>query len=478
MLALVVLYVLLLLPDSKPPHPNGAGQQAFRWNRDAFWKELETRFREARGLTAEERRIRFNASWAGVRAAIAKISETNLPPGSPAFDLVEASFFEVSPLAAVCPDRWPEFLSAAGQLRQAVKWQSVSWPTNSPEARERIYRLLYGSRAAVEEVLLQSAHSTNALESFEDPDMPATPSAVVHGLMLHSGDILVSRGGTPVSALIARGNDFPGNFSHIALVYVDEHTRQVSVIESHIESGVGVRPIEQYFADTKLRILALRPRRDLPALVADPLLPHKAASLALSNALAHHIPYDFAMDDADPARQFCSEVAAVAYQSQGVTLWANRSRLSTPGVTSWLGALGVRNFQGLEPSDLEYDPQLRVVAEWRDAETLFKDHVDNAVIDAMLEGADHGEQLGYNLWMLPFARAAKAWSLMLNFLGKVGPIPEGMNATTALRVGRLKLAHTTLQVQVLGSAGQFQAQHGYKPPYWELVRLAQEAKAR
>ncbi len=67
---------------------------------------------------------------------------------------------------------------------------------------------------------------------------------------------------------------------------------------------------------------------------------------------------------------------------------------------------------------------------------------------------------------------------MLNFLGKVGPIPEGMNATTALRVGRLKLAHTTLQVQVLGSAAQFQAQHGYKPPYWELVRMAQEAKAR
>ena len=31
-----------------------------------------------------------------------------------------------------------------------------------------------------------------------------------------------SAGGAATSALIARGNDFPGNFSHIALVHVDE----------------------------------------------------------------------------------------------------------------------------------------------------------------------------------------------------------------------------------------------------------------
>src|SRR5690606_19903363 len=114
-----------------------------------------------------------------------------------------------------------------------------------------------------------------------DDEPSATPWALVQGVKLHSGDILVSRGGAATSALIARGNDFPGNFSHVALVHVDEPTRKVSVIEAHIESGVGVRPIEAYLTETKLRILVLRVRADLPQLKADPQLPHQAALSAL-----------------------------------------------------------------------------------------------------------------------------------------------------------------------------------------------------
>jgi hypothetical protein len=241
---------------------------------------------------------------------------------------------------------------------------------------------------------------------------------------------------------------------------------------------VGVRPLEQYLADTKLRILVLRLRGDLPQLAADPLLPHRAASQGLTNALARHIPYDFAMDHTDPAKQFCSEVAAAAYQVQGVKLWMGLSHLSTPGVTSWLGALGVRNFETQEPSDLEYDPQLRVVAEWRDPNTLFQDHVDNAVIDAMFEAAERGEKLGYNIWLLPGARLAKAWSVLLNGFGRVGPIPEGMSSATALRVKRLTADHARMKSGVLARVTEFKSAQGYPPPYWELVRMAREAQSK
>jgi hypothetical protein len=396
------------------------------------------------------------------------------------FDELETNFFRVAPLVAagglsLTPT---DFLETGAQLRREVKLQSENWPVDTRETRERIYRALYGSRAAVEEVLLQLPRGQIPAITYGDDEPSATPSAMVQEVKLHSGDILVSRGGAATSALIARGNDFPGNFSHIALAHVDEQTKQVSVIEAHIESGVGVRSIAAYLAETKLRIMLLRPRANLPALVADPLLPHKAASLALSNALARHIPYDFAMDHADPAKQFCSEVAAAAYQAFGVKLWSALSRLSTPGVTTWLAALGVRHFETQEPSDLEYDPQLRVVAEWRDPETLFKDHVDNAVIDAMLEGAERGDKLDYNHWLLPFARLAKVWSVMLNQFGKIGPIPEGMSATTALRVDRLKQDHAAIVARVMTAAEVFRTERGYAPPYWELVRLAREARTQ
>src|SRR5947199_229831 len=83
----------------------------------------------------------------------------------------------------------------------------------------------------------------------------------------------------------------------------------------------------------------------------------------------------------------CSEVASAAYEPRGIRLWQGLSSMSTPGVVGWLGSFGVRHFTTQAPADLEYDPQLVVVAEWRDPEALARDHVHNAIIDAMLEEA-------------------------------------------------------------------------------------------
>ena len=473
-MALTGLYLVLLIPDGNGPTAKGAGQQAFAWKRDAFWSDLEAKFRDARASDSDERLRRLNRSLEQLGQALNPLAATDLPPTDALFDNVEEEFFQLAPLAAVCPERLPEFTSAAVRMCQLVKRQSERWPMDSAESRTRVYRLLYGARAAVEEAMLQSTAVTNALTLHPLDQLSAAPEAVVLGTKIHSGDILLSRGGAATSALIARGNDFPGNFSHVALVHVDAATKKVSVVESHIESGVGVTPIEEYLADKKLRIMVLRLRNNLPPLIADPLLPHRAASQALSNALARHIPYDFAMNHADPEQQFCSEVAAAAYRSAGVTLWMRLSHLSTPGVTSWLSALGVRHFETQEPSDLEYDPQLRIIAEWRNPETLFNDHADNAVIDVMLESAERGEELSYNRWLLPPVRLAKAWSVLLNWLGQVGPVPEGMSATTALRVQRLKANHAGMKARLLARVERFKSEKGYVPPYWELVRLARE----
>jgi hypothetical protein len=471
----VALYLLLLIPEPAPPAPRGAGQQAFLWRRDAFWAALEREFQQARQRGCSGLATPIADSLNQIQRQLDLLAATHLPPGAAVFGSLETNFFRLAPGVAACPERLPEFLQAFARMRSLVKRQSEHWPMAAPEARDRLYRLLYGGRAAVEETMLQSPADKLSPLLTGELEPSATPSAVVRGVTVHSGDILISRGGAPTSALIARGNDFPGNFSHVALVYVAERTRTVSVIEAHIESGVGVRPLEAYLQETKLRILLLRPRSDLPALRADPLLPHQAAAQALSAARARHIPYDFAMDHADPAKQFCSEVASAAYRRQGVTLWLGLSHLSTPGVISWLSALGVRQFETQEPSDLEYDPQLRVVAEWRDPDTLLKDHVDNAVMDVMLEAAERGEKLGYSRWRLPVTRLMKFYSVVLNRLGRVGPIPEGMSAATALRVQQLNARHAQLKARLLERAEKFKAERGYQPPYWELIRLAREA---
>lgn len=452
-------------PEPLPQLPEGA---AFAWDQDHVWSQLQTRFEVARQTPCP-------TSLAPRLADLAQRASSmhEAEPSDPRWAQIEQGLFELTADLAACPSQAGQLLTVRNAIWRAAKDASTRWPATR-EARDRLYRLLYGSRAATEALILQLPLAAVPALNIVDEVASATPSIEIEGVTIHSGDLLVSRGGAPTSAFIARGSDYPGNFSHVALVHVDEGGT-AQIIEAHIERGVAIATPQAYFADKKLRILVLRPRPDLRALEADPQLPHRVAEAALAEARARHIPYDFAMDFADPHAQFCSEVASTHYADHGVMLWRNLSVFSSPGLARWMAALGVRNFETHGPSDLEYDPQLAVVAEWADRETLFEDHVDAAVIDVMLEGAQRGDPLRYSMPMLPIGRLAKAYSAVLNAMGKEGPVPEGMSATVALRATWLAAKHDALVATVLRESEAFETARGRRPAYWELVELARAA---
>ncbi|HVP06265.1 MAG TPA: YiiX/YebB-like N1pC/P60 family cysteine hydrolase [Candidatus Acidoferrum sp.] len=475
--AVFALYLILLIPDSDAPVPPRPNHTPFAWNQDQYWSALEQQFNAARKIGCDSLRIPIAAKLAIANAILDSISVSSLAPDAAILSRMETSLFELGPALGACPSRLPEYITLTTRLRHVIKDQSRHWDMNSVTARQRMYRLLYGSRTAIEEVMLQSPDSLVPSLTLADDEPSQTPSATVLGVTIHSGDILVSRGGAPTSALIARGNDYPGNFSHVALVYVNDKTNVPSVIESHIERGAVISTLDEYLKDTKLRVMVLRLRSDFPALRNDPMLPHKAALYSYTRVMAGHIPYDFAMDFTDSTKYFCSEVASAAYQKVGVKLWMGISSMSTPGVMSWLAAFGVRHFETQEPSDLEYDPQLRLVAEWRDPETLRKDHFDNAVTDVMLESAEAGERLGYDWYMLPVGRIAKTYSWILNRFGGVGPVPEGMSATGALRDKWYSRKHDRIKSRLMVMADDFWRKYAYFPPFWDLVKLARQAQS-
>jgi hypothetical protein len=478
LVSLAVLYLLLLIPDPAPAIPRGAGKPVFLWKLDTFWSELEKQFVKARAEGCQNISERSKQALAESGRLLDDLALKPLAPEHSSFVALETNLFQLAPLVGACPQHLQEYIQLVTRTRAELKKQSIHWDLGSVPVRQRIYRLLFGTRMALEEAMLQAPGNIDLPQTILGSDEPSqTPSVKILGVILHSGDILVSRGGAPTSALIARGNDYPGNFSHVALLHVDEKTGQASLIESHIESGVSVTPLDKYLADKKLRIMVLRPRADLPQLVANPMLPHLAAAGALREAASRHIPYDFAMDHHDHQAQFCSEVVAAAYEQSGIQLWKATTVISSPTVTAWLGSVGVRFFETQEPADLEYDPQLTVVAEWRDRSTLFKAHVDDAVTDIMLEEAKPGQLLDHQSWMLPASRLAKAYSCILNLFGKAGPVPEGMSATTALRVKKYRAEHDAIAARVLTLSGKFQAEHGYTPPFWQLAILAKQAKA-
>lgn len=471
---LIVTYLVLLFPEEDAPPPKISTKTPFTWNQDAVWAELEKKFNDAKAEGCASLKPKIDSAFKILDHLLDTSTYRPLAHNAPEFTAIENSFFNLAPMIAACDIRLSDFLELQNRIRRVVKKQSKRWDLGSDDVRDRLYRLLYGSRAAVEEVLLQFPKEKVPvlLRGMDEPSL--VPIGTIGDLKVRSGDILISRGGAPTSALIARGNDYPGNFSHVALVYVDPGNKKVSIIESHIERGVAISTPEEYLKDTKLRIMVLRPRYDLREIFEDKMLPHKAASFALYYINTGHVPYDFELNYNDSTKLFCSEVASYGYSKAGVNLWMGLSHISSPGLASWLHSLGVRYFETQEPSDLEYDPQLSVVSEWREPEMLFKDHIDNAVIDVMLERAEKGDELGFKWYMLPFARVLKIYSIILNEQGKVGPVPEGMSATTALRADEFTKRHDRMKEELVKKAEEFKKTKGYSPPYWELLKMARE----
>ena len=292
--ALGVIYLMLSIPAGDTVPAGRTDKKSFAWNQDAYWKALEAKYAELRQTGCGNAESDVRGRLGDLEKLLARINGQELTYNAPELGEAEVRMFEVAPLVSACNTGLADYLQLSSALRAAVKKQSEHWDMKDDAVRTTLYRLMYGSRGAVEEIMAQApAGSFPAmLKGTDEPS--ATPAADVRNVRLHSGDILVSRGGAPTSALIARGSDYPGNFSHIALVHIDEKTKLIFIIESHIERGVTVSSLEGYLNDKKLRIMVLRLKSDL---ISDNLmLPHLAAEFSLSEAKQKHIPYDFEMD--------------------------------------------------------------------------------------------------------------------------------------------------------------------------------------
>jgi hypothetical protein len=470
--SLIIIYLILLIPEPQPDEIKVAKRTQFIWNRDSVWHALESNFIEAKEVGCPDLSRQIGDRLIEFSEVVERIRNQDLTPDNKIFESLMNLVFQTAPLIGACPDSSLRYIELIAKMRQIVKEKSKVWNPNEMAARNTLYKLIYGSRATVEEIILQSDKKEIPLLSFENDEASATPSTTFLGVKIHSGDILLSRGGAPTSALISRGSDYPGNFSHVALIYVDSKTNAASIIEAHIEVGVAIATLEDYMKDKKLRVMILRLRNDLPELIIDPMLPHKAATASLNRALNEHIPYDFEMDYKNSNKLFCSEVASSEYSRLGINLWMGKSTISSLGTAKLLAGFGVKYFETQEPSDLEYDPQLSVVAEWRDLETLYQDHVDNAVVDAILEWSEAGNERSIDWYLLPIFRATKLYSVVLNQFNEAGPIPEGMSATSALRHEAFKTFHNSIKKVVLNEAEKFKMQYGYTPPYWRLLEFA------
>lgn len=448
----------------------------FSWQRDSFFQTLEQTFEQARQQPLAQVRIQFVMQLAQGKRLLESIRlTTDEVPFAELKGLEEAQFY-VATLAAAHESLMIEAHGFLTDARLTVLRAAVHWPTGNADVHDAIYRVVYGGRTAIEEALVQhKGADLPALTLLEDIPS-ATPSVLIEGVRVHSGDIILTRGDAPTSAMIARGNPYPANFSHVALVHVDELTGTATVVESLIEHGVVFKSAAEFLKEKRHRLLLLRLRPGNPVLELEPLAPHHAASYMLDHIKAGHIAYDFSMNWNDASEMFCSEVVYHAYRSTAMDLWARKSKLESPGLIRWLGDVGMQHFTTILPSDIEYDPRLAPVAEWRNLETLRNERLDNVTLDVLLEAGERGDRLSYApLAALP-GGVFKLWSKLKSVMGFTPTIPAGMSVDTALRVHSLiKEVHPKLRAAIANADTKYHMEHGYPTPYWTLTAIARQA---
>jgi len=446
----------------------------FDWDQGRVFEKIDADFLAALEISDEAATLKFERLHLAAKAQLDELTRLACIDVQCLREL-ESVQFQLASLAAAHPALLQQARDVVHLIRVRVLAASQAWQVSDAALHQALYRIIYGGRAAIEEALVQSNQELDALTKFS-PVPSAAPSVMIQGVNVHSGDVLLSRGGAPTSALIARGNPYPGQFSHVAMVYVDPVTEQPVVIEALLESGVVLTSVEEYLGRTSLRILLLRLRANDAVLTANPLAAHEAATYMYQKLQFEKLPYDFSMAWENDDGYFCSQVVYKAYKKMGVPLWAYKSKVKAKGLRRWLGQMGVRHFTMIIPSDLEYEPRLAPVAEWLKLDTLKDDRYDSAILDVLLEAAEQGYNLEYQWYQRIPGSVLKGVSVTKDMLGKEPKIPKGMSTDAALRVHSLtEKVHPLLKASLKHKAGAFHQAKGYHAPYWQLLIMARDS---
>ncbi|MGP0106681.1 YiiX/YebB-like N1pC/P60 family cysteine hydrolase [Rhodoblastus sp.] len=214
------------------------------------------------------------------------------------------------------------------------------------------------------------------------------------GAELRAGDILLMRGPKFLSSMIARAGDEENDFSHLAMVGVDGAGHKY-IVESLVQSGVGVTPLDDYLKQTnEWRVIVLR-ARDLTLAARAGAAAYARAQRAID--AGQPIPYNYSLDVSDNSRLFCAQVARVAFETASGGRWAPpqfRSSLKQFRRTVLGRALGVSVADTFAPSDLQFDRRFAIVAEFRNPALISAARHGNVAMSRLLAWLRQGYDFG------------------------------------------------------------------------------------
>lgn len=194
------------------------------------------------------------------------------------------------------------------------------------------------------------------------------------GLQFEDGDVLVTRGVSFLSGMIARLGSRATQFSHIVFVHKDSDKKvnfvsprpadDLMTIESYVGVGVAFYDFNFALKNENARILWLRAKdKGLAKKAAN-----KISTLVRERLEANNpIKYDYELNFDDPTTMSCAEVSQVAYEM------ASDGKFKIPyypneisGAESLVSRLKMAPGATYEPGDMEIDPRFELMGEFQD----------------------------------------------------------------------------------------------------------------
>lgn len=244
----------------------------------------------------------------------------------------------------------------------------------------------------------------------------AGASSLLNNVSLCSGDVIVSKGDAASSSFIARIADYPGNFSHSVIPYIDSKSN-ILMIEADIDDGVKLRsPAKDYINSKKSKLFIYRsknPKTVKAAKVASQKMYDLILSLVAGKdpTTTTSIEYDFSMNADDSQKMFCSEIAYYSYAQNPIAALDNPypkkywSQVADSSRRDFLSKFLDSALSFPAPSDIDMNPNYEVVGMQFDTSKLSNDRMMVALIDTVfLVLNDNKEEV----------------NISLNALGKLG----------------------------------------------------------
>lgn len=279
-------------------------------------------------------------------------------------------------------------------LRERQRAFEAQWSTAERDAAIDAFRrahlyLRYAEDHAIE--LLNTERKWAPNPAYFSGEFPRTLTPTHTSPDFKPGDVFLVRGGSFVSATIARSGDVVTNMSHLAMIGVNE-AGELRVVESLLEKGLVEYSLQDYLKFEPLPRVAIYRFRDQA--VAEQAA-REVWSLFRESEV-RPIPFDVGMNVHDHSKVYCAEAVAIAYKRAGERL--RRSVQIPSAMTSFRGARATVFFQevgmnierSFAPADLDVDTRFDLVGEHRDLSLLAKSRRFDVVLSILFDRFKQG----------------------------------------------------------------------------------------